>query len=90
MTIIWDDTKNEINFRKHGVWFEEAATIFTDPLAKTALDDFPGEERFITIGTSEKQHLLLVVHYDKTDEEIRIISARPLTAKERKDYEEGI
>lgn len=54
MLITWDDKKNEDNFRKHGVWFEEAATVFTDSLAKTAVDDFPGEERLITIGTSEK------------------------------------
>jgi uncharacterized protein len=88
--ITWDDRKNEDNFKKHDVWFEEAATVFSDPLAKTAPDTHPDEDRLITIGTSEGQRLLLVVHFERHEDEIRIISARPLTKRERKDYEEGI
>ena len=90
MLVTWDDRKNEDNFKKHGVWFEEAATVFFDPLAKTSLDNHSDEDRLVTIGTSEQTRLLLVVHYERTDEEIRIISARPLTKRELKDYEEGI
>jgi uncharacterized DUF497 family protein len=49
--------RNADNFKKHGFWFEEAATIFSDPLAKTALDNHPGENRLITIGTSSESRL---------------------------------
>ena len=90
MVVDWDDDKNVKNFKKHGVCFEEAATVFTDPLAKTALDNYPLEERYVTIGLSEAQRLILVIHSEVSEEQIRVISARGLTRKEKNDYEEGI
>jgi uncharacterized protein len=86
----WDEAKNLANLRKHGVSFDEAATIFGDTLSVT-IDD-PGhsyrEFRFVTLGYSANQRLLTVVHTDR-GHRIRIISARPATRTERKAYEEG-
>jgi uncharacterized protein len=72
------------------VSFEEAATVFGDPLSDTFDDpDHSAEEyRFITIGRSERGRLLFVAHTDQTGG-VRIISARELTRQERKDYETG-
>lgn len=90
MELEWDEGKNAANIQKHGVSFEEAATVFGDPLSDTFDDpDHSTEEyRFITIGTSEKGRLLMVAHTDREDR-IRIISARELTGQERRSYEEG-
>lgn len=86
----WDAAKAESNLRKHGVAFEEAATVFADPLALTIDDpDHSREEdRFITLGVSGGNRLLVVVHTDREDR-IRIISARPATRRERRSYEEA-
>jgi uncharacterized protein len=74
---------------KHRVSFEEAATVFGDPLAITYADPdhSTSERRFITIGRSSVDRVLIVAHTDR-DENIRIISARKTTQRERKHYEE--
>jgi uncharacterized protein len=73
---------------KHGVSFDEASTVFGDPLAGTILDPkHPGEEpRFITIGLSTSHRLITVAHAEREDS-IRIISARRATRRERRGYE---
>jgi uncharacterized DUF497 family protein len=86
----WDPQKAALNLRKHGVSFEDAAAVFGDPLAGTIPDPEHSTEepRFITIGVTPAQHLLVVVHTDRADR-MRIISARPATRAEAKKYEEG-
>ncbi len=89
----WDERKNRRNRTKHGIWFEEARTVFDDPLAW--LFDDPDhsvhEERLILLGLSSFGRMLVVVHcYKEESGEIRIISARKATNKEAKIYEEGI
>jgi uncharacterized protein len=86
----WNRAKDVENEAKHGVSFDEASTIFDDPLAATAADlahSFD-EERFITFGLSIRGRLLAVAHTDRGDT-IRIISARTMTSGERELYEEG-
>jgi len=85
----WDPVKAARNRNKHGVSFHEAATVFGDPLAITYYDPDHSilERRFITIGTSNEGRLLVVAHADR-DENVRIISARKATIRERKQYEE--
>ena len=90
----WDDKKAEINYRKHGIRFEEAALVFDDPLAVSKQDRFEsGEQRWQTIGMSGGCLLLLVAHTlrfeDDGIEVIRIISARRADRKERRRYEHG-
>ena len=89
MDFEWDPRKAEINLHKHGVSFTEAGTVFGDNLAITVPDPdhSDDEERFITIGWSNRRRLLMVSHTDRGDR-IRIISARELTNAERKEYEE--
>ena len=91
MDFEWDPRKAEINLRKHGVSFLEAGTVFGDDLAITVPDPdhSDDEDRFITIGLSNRPRLLIVSHTDRGDR-IRIISARELTRAERKAYEEEI
>jgi uncharacterized protein len=86
----WDPTKGASNRRKHGVSFEEAATVFGDPLAGTIHDPDHSydEHRFITIGESDAGRLVVVTHVDR-DEDVRIISARLPTGRETKRYESG-
>jgi uncharacterized protein len=81
--------KAESNARKHGVEFTEAVTVFKDPLSVTIVDPAHsvGEERFVTLGRSGRARLLVVAHTD-TKDEIRLISARPATPRERRQYEE--
>ncbi len=85
----WDPNKASGNLRKHGISFNEGATVFGDPLASTFHDPDHShdESRFITIGLSNRNRLLVVSHTDR-DETIRIISARRTTRYERKFYEE--
>ena len=87
--IVWDDNKNRINRTKHLIGFEEASEIFFDTLAITVddADHSWNELRFITIGITRKQNLM-VVFFTENDEEIRIISARKPTRTERLNYEE--
>jgi uncharacterized DUF497 family protein len=91
MRFEWDRGKAKSNLSKHGVSFEEAATVFGDPLSLTISD--PGhsdeEDRFVTIGVSSKLRTIVLVHTDRGDH-VRIVSARLATTRERKDYEEGI
>ena len=90
MRFIWDAKKASKNYRKHGVSFHEAATVFRDSLSVTGADPDHsiGEHRFVTFGISEKGRLLVVSHMEK-DGSIRIISARLATKHERRIYEEG-
>jgi len=85
----WDPAKAGQNRRKHRVSFQEAATVFGDPLAVTYPDPdhSVSEQRFITVGTSGAGRVLIVAHLDR-NENIRIISARKTTRRERKHYEE--
>jgi len=89
MEFEWDPEKAAGNWRKHDVSFEEAATVFGDPLAMTYLDPDHSEEedRFLTFGHSRQGRLLVVSHTDRGDR-TRIISARQLTRRERKQYEQ--
>jgi uncharacterized DUF497 family protein len=84
----WDPVKAEYNVRKHGVDFTEAATVFNDPLSITYTDPdhSVNEERYIIIGLSLNDRLLIVAHTDR-GEITRIISAREVTSRERKLYE---
>ena len=90
MKFEWDPHKAEINFRKHGISFDEAGSVFLDRLALSGLDPehSVGESRYITFGTSSLNRLLSVSHTYRPGA-IRIISARRVTRGERKLYEEG-
>jgi uncharacterized DUF497 family protein len=84
----WDPRKAAANTRDHGVEFSEAQTIFGDPLEATIPDPdhSEGEYRFLSIGRSAAGRVL-VVAYTERNERVRIISARPATARERRTYE---
>lgn len=92
----WDEAKNEANQRKHGVSFQLASQVFDDPLHLTLRDRVKdGEERLLTFGTIESLALLVVAHTQRESDEdgewteiIRIISAREVTKKEKRFYEE--
>ena len=87
----WDPNKAEANLAKHEVSFEEAVTVFADPLARI----FPDEEhsvdelREIIIGHSAG-HKLILVNFTGINDRVRIFSARKATRRERKDYEENV
>jgi uncharacterized DUF497 family protein len=83
----WHEAKAEDNFRRHGVSFDLAKTVFKDPFAVEFLDDREehGEERFAIIGMAEGK-VLLFVAYAEREERIRIISARRATRYEQDDY----
>lgn len=86
----WDPHKAARNLLKHGVSFEDATSVFGDPLAGTIPDPLhsTAEARFVTIGMTSGQRLVVVVHTDRNDR-IRIISARPATRAEKKRHEES-
>ena len=86
----WDPDKARQNVEKHGVSFEEAATVFDDPIFITVADDEHSiyEERYITIGLSNRGRLLIFAHADRQGR-IRIISARRATKKEERFYAEA-
>jgi hypothetical protein len=89
MDIEWDATKSRFNEDKHGVSFDEAASVFGDPLALT-FDDLEHsalERRYLTFGLSTADRLLLVVHTSR-GATIRIISSRRMTPRERRHYEQ--
>lgn len=90
LEFVWDEDKAASNRRKHGVTFEEAASVFGDPLAAIFDDELHSveEAREIIIGHSAKNRLLLVCFTERA-KAIRIISARRATNRERKDYEEN-
>lgn len=85
----WDETKAARNFVKHGVSFEEAKTVFDDPLYVDFYDPDHsyGEHRFILLGQSTQGRLLFVSYMERNDR-IRLISAREATTSERKAYEQ--
>jgi uncharacterized protein len=91
----WDEGKNRINKRKHGVSFDTAVLAFDDPYHLTRQDrEVDGEPRWQTIGVVNGVHLLLVAHtvahtVNEYDEEIRIVSARKATRSERRLYAQG-
>ncbi len=87
----WDPKKAQANLRKHRVSFDEAASVFTDPLALTFDDPSHSvdEERFITIGTSNKQRVLFLAHADHGEDHVRIIRARSATKTESHGYQES-
>jgi uncharacterized DUF497 family protein len=90
MEFEWDNKKAERNAKKHDVTFQEAASIFGDPLAVTFADPDHSikEERCITFGLSLKQRLIVVSHMERRGR-TRIISARLMDSRERKIYEDG-
>ncbi len=87
----WDEDKAASNFLKHGVTFEEACTVFADPLAVIFEDEEHSveETREILIGHSGMNHLVLVSFTERGEDLVRIISARKASKREKKDYEEG-
>ena len=87
----WDRRKSTFNLSKHGVSFQEALTVFGDPLARIFDDEEHSieEQREIIIGHSTKQRLL-VVCFTAQGESVRIFSARKATRKERSEYEENV
>ena len=91
----WNSAKAEANWKKHGVSFRQAAEVFKDPIALTIYDNANSseEDRWITLGQVQQQHYLVVVHtyrssYNNTVR-VRIISARPATKHEIRQYEQG-
>lgn len=93
MVFEWDENKNLINQKKHGISFDDARSVFYDDSA--ILFDDPDhseyEDRFLIIGMSNIKGICIVSHcYRDTDDRIRIISARTATRSERKIYEQGI
>lgn len=91
LTFEWDDRKAKANLAKHAVSFEEAATVFGDPLSLTIPDPAhsAAENRFVILGLSHRQRLLVVIHVERGDT-IRIVSARRATRTERRHYEENL
>lgn len=86
----WDPNKAAKNIEKHQVSFDEAATVFDDPMFITVIDEEHSvdEERYITVGLSKRGRLLMVAHTDR-EGRIRIISARKATKKEEQFYAEA-
>lgn len=91
MEFEWNPDKAVINLRKHGISFQEAATVFDDSLSVTFPDPDHsiGEDRYVIIGVSRSGQLLVVSHTDRGNR-TRIISARRAARQERRFYEEGI
>jgi len=90
MQFEWNNGKARANLKKHGVSFEEAKTVWLDFFNIDLFDDehSEGERRFLMVGESE-QNRLLIVSYTERKNSVRIISARELTPKEKRDYEHG-
>lgn len=90
MRLEWDAPKAAANLRKHGVSFEEASSVFFDPLSATGDDPdrSPSERRFVTLGVSSSGRLLMIAHAEREDA-IRIISARKATRSERKNMKKA-
>ena len=90
MDVLWDPEKARMNPKKHGVRFSDAESVLFDPNALTREDiESEGEQRFVTIGMDALGHILVVV-YTHRGKDIRMISTRPATKRERMQYEEGI
>ena len=86
----WDPDKAALNLETHGVSFEEASSVFGNPLAVTFFDPdhSDDEDRYLTFGRSQENRLLAVVHTDR-ESTMRLISAREVSRKERQQYEQG-
>ena len=84
----WDERKARANLAKHGVTFEEAATVFGDAVALTIPDPAhsAAELRFVTLGRAVGGKMLVVIHTERGDNLLRLISARPASRKERRQY----
>lgn len=91
MQFVWDKKKALANLSKHGVSFEEAITVFMDPLARVFADEEHSfhEQREIIIGHTPRQRLV-IVYFTERGDTLRLFSARRATRKERQDYEESI
>jgi uncharacterized protein len=90
MRVVWDPRKARANHLKHGVRFSDAEGVLFDPMAVTREDATSmSERRFVTIGADHLGRIVVVVHAPGGDE-LRLISARHATRKERRQYEEGI
>ena len=90
MTATFDPNKDAANVKKHGVSLAEGDGVLSDPLAVTIEDDSAeGEQRFVTMGANVFGSLLVVV-WTPRDDNVRIISVRKPTRKERRAYEEGL
>lgn len=89
LTFEWDPDKAKANLARHGVGFLEAATVLGDPLSLTISDPShsEGEQRFVSVGMSDRARLLVVAHTE-WGERIRIISARRATRREQRAYEQ--
>ena len=85
----WDPAKARVNLRKHGVRFADAVTALEDARAISVRDDEENEERWISIGMDALGRILVVV-YTWRDKRTRLISARPATRREARQYEKGI
>lgn len=90
LTFEWDEEKAASNVRKHKASFEEAKTVFDDPFLLTFPDPehSVSEQRYLSMGTSVRARVLVVVHTEREDN-IRIISCRKATSRERRAYEEA-
>ena len=88
MNVVWDVKKAAANIRNHGIEFSHAATVLDDPMAVTIEDTGYAEQRFVTIGSDLLGRILVVVYAYSGEEEIRLISARKATPKERGIYEQ--
>jgi uncharacterized DUF497 family protein len=88
----WDEAKNKSNRSKHGIWFEEARSVFADAFSRVLLDEehSDAEDRFLIVGMSAQGNLLMVVHCYRNDDIIRLISARKATKSEAEFYEKRI
>jgi uncharacterized DUF497 family protein len=93
ITFKWDENKNNLNQKKHGISFSEAESVFYDDNARLIFDTHHSktEDRFVLMGISSSLRILIVIHiYKKNDEIIRIISARKATKSEMKQYKETL
>lgn len=90
MNYEWDEVKAQLNIAKHGVSFDEAATVFCDEYGLVVFDEDHSDdkERFYLLGMSRKDRILLVVHCYRSNDIIRIISARKATIREKAQYKE--
>ena len=91
MKVTWDKNKATANIQKHGIRFPDASTVLDDPMTLTIEDSRHDEQRFVSVGTDLIGRVLVIVYSWPDYTEIRLISARKATPKERKQYEnEGI
>lgn len=88
----WDARKAAANLRKHGVSFDEVSTAFADPLSVAVPDpDHSDDEtRFLLVGQSLRRRVLVVIHAEQSEADIRLISARLASRRERRVYEEDV